>query len=323
MVIGAGSWGTALAMHLARYHERVFLWGRNPDHIEQMKSARENARYLPDIRFPSNLQPTNDISRAHVCTHILFVVPSHAFSETVRKVTPYIAHRPAITWAIKGFEDAALLSEQFKTCLPDRNYSILAGPSFAKEVAKNLPTAVTIAGSNETVVMQTLEKFHHDNFRVYASTDVIGVQLGGAIKNVIGVAAGIADGLGFGSNAIAALITRGLYEITTLGIAAGARRETFMGLSGLGDLVLTCTDNQSRNRRFGQLLGQGKSVKEAQTIIGQTIESIETLKQVPQYAEQFDVDMPITQATAAIVLGDLSPNEGVSLLLQRSAKSEQ
>lgn len=323
-IIGAGSWGTALALNCARReNQHVYLWGHRAEHIANLQRDGENKRYLPGFAFPDNVQPTNDLSVIYDCDLILLVVPSSVFAQTLRAIKPYFAHQ-AIGWAIKGFdhETNELLSKTFTAEFPDRDYAVLAGPSFAKEVAAGLPTAVTIAGSNLDFAADFAEFVFNKNMRTYTTDDVVGAQIGGALKNVIAIAAGIADGLGFGANTRAALITRGLREISRVGEKAGAHSETLMGLSGLGDLMLTCTDDLSRNRRFGLLLGQGKSVAEALAIIGQTVEGLHTAQEALAYAQKYAVRSPITQVVAAIVTEKMSVEEAMKQLLRHSPKPE-
>ncbi|PID63500.1 MAG: glycerol-3-phosphate dehydrogenase [Gammaproteobacteria bacterium] len=323
-VLGAGSWGTALALNCARLPEQqVYLWGHRPAHVADLRRDGENARYLPGFAFPDNVTPTDDLSVIYDCDMILLVVPSTAFAELLTAIAPYFAHQ-AIGWAIKGFDQRSneLLSETFSAHFPDRDYAVLAGPSFAKEVAAGLPTAVTIAGSRLDFASDFAGFIHNQSMRTYTTDDVVGAQIGGALKNVIAIAAGIADGLGFGANTRAALITRGLREISRIGARAGAQTETLMGLSGLGDLLLTCTDDLSRNRRFGLLLGQGKSVEEALATIGQTVEGLFTAKEARAYADKYRVHSPITQVVAAILYDGLSVQDAMQRLLTHQPKPE-
>lgn len=323
-VLGAGSWGTALALNCARNPSQfVYLWGHRSEHVAAIQQARENCRYLPEVAFPDNLQATDDLSVIYDCDMVLLVVPSSAFSGVLQAIKPYFAHQ-AIGWAIKGFDRSTndLLSYTFAQTFPQRDYAIVAGPSFAKEVAANLPTAVTVAG-NTLAFAETFASFlHSDNLLTYTSDDAVGAQIGGALKNVIAIAAGIADGLGFGANTRAALITRGLREISRIGEQAGAKPETLMGLSGLGDLLLTCTDDLSRNRRFGLLLGQGKSVDEALSMIGQTVEGLSTAQEAQQYAKKYAVRAPITQIVAQILSENLSVEAAMKQLLSHQPKPE-
>lgn len=323
-VLGAGSWGTALAINCCRItDQQVYLWGHSTTHIAELKKQRENQRYLPKVRFPENLIPTDDIAVIYDCDMILLVVPSSAFRETLERIKPFFAHQ-AIGWAIKGFDKTSndLLSYTFNEIFPDSDYAIVAGPSFAKEVANGLPTAVTIAANHLDFAHDFAQFLHNDQLRTYTTDDVIGAQIGGALKNVIAIAAGIADGLGFGANTRAALITRGLTEINRMANQANARQETLMGLSGLGDLLLTATDDLSRNRRFGLLLGQGHSVAAALDIIGQTVEGITTAIEANAYAKKYQVRAPITHVIEGIVSEKLSVDAAMKILLSHQPKPE-
>jgi len=326
LVLGAGSYGTALALVLARNAHDVWLWSRNLDHVEQMKITRQNARFLPDCHFPDNLQVISNLEPAvPQVRDIIVVVPSHAFRETLNKVAKYITAEARLCWATKGFENKTGLqlhqvAEQILGT--ERPIGVLSGPSFAKEVATGLPTAVTIASNISQYTQDLVKLFHNHDFRPYSSTDMIGVQVGGAVKNSIAIAAGIADGLGFGANTRAALITRGLTEMVRFGSALGGQAETFMGLAGLGDLVLTCTDDQSRNRRFGYALAQGCDIKQAQSDIGQVVEGVSTTHEIKRLAQQLEIDMPIVEQVDNVLQGIKTPKEAVEALLSRQPKPE-
>ncbi len=325
-VFGAGSWGTALAILAARNGCQTVIWGHDPQHLQSMSDARENQRYLPGFAFPTNLQTTANLQEASAFSDLLLItVPSHAFRQTLLKLKPYITEDSRIVWATKGFnpEDGALLSHVIGQILsPSIPMAILSGPSFAVEVASNLPTAITIASTNAEFAEQVARFFHNPRFRAYTSTDIIGVQVGGAVKNVLAIAAGIADGLGFGANTRAALITRGLTEIIRLGLKLGGKQETFMGLAGLGDLILTCTDNQSRNRRYGLALGQGKDGNLAAREIGQEVEGIFAAKETYLLAQKLGIDMPITEQTYKVLYEETPPLAAVHNLLNREQKPE-
>ena len=280
-ILGAGSWGTAIAIHLAKNGNSVLLWGRDPKQIAELNSKLINTRYLPGIILPNSLHATNDLTLCQEkATDLILAVPSHAFDDLIKQLKPPVS---GVAWLTKGINpgDNQLLSkvvakhwgEHFPT-------AIISGPSFATEVANGLPTALTLASNNSFYQKKLQRVFHHNNLRIYLSHDLMGVQLCGAVKNVIAIACGISDGLGYGANARAALITRGLVEMRRLGLTLGAREETFYGLAGLGDMVLTCTDNQSRNRRFGLLLGQGENSLQAEKIIGQVVEGKQNARQV-------------------------------------------
>ncbi|EDP46542.1 NAD(P)H-dependent glycerol-3-phosphate dehydrogenase [Rickettsiella grylli] len=281
-IIGAGAWGSALAIHLARNDQKVRLWAYEKQQITEINTRRTNERYLPDVLFPSNITCSDDYQTIFSGVQdVLIAVPSIAFRDTLRKIQPYLHVNQRLLWASKGLdsEKHQLLNETAKEILEDINMAVLSGPSFAKEVAKGLPTAVCIASENYDFAHDLLLRFQTKNFRVELTQDIIGVELGGAMKNILAIAVGITEGLGFGANAKAAVMTAGLSEMLELGLILGAKQETFLGLSGLGDLVLTCTDNQSRNRRLGLALGAGQSIEEAKKLIG-TTEGYETAKNI-------------------------------------------
>lgn len=325
-LLGAGSWGTALAILAARNGCQVLLWGHNPEHIGNLQNERQNKRYLPGVFFPENLQVTSDIAEAARYSDLtLICVPSHVFKNTLVKLKPFASKAVKIAWASKGFNphDGSLLhavvAEVFSL---HTQVAVLSGPTFAREVAANLPTAITIASSSPDFSCQLTSILHSERFRTYTSNDMIGVEVGGAVKNVLAIAAGIADGLGFGSNTRCALITRGLTEIIRLGIQLGGKQETFMGMAGLGDLILTCTDDQSRNRRFGLALGQGKDPATAIQEIDQEIEGILAAKETWLLANKYAIDMPITEQTYKVLYEGLAPLSAVQNLLAREQKAE-
>jgi glycerol-3-phosphate dehydrogenase (NAD(P)+) len=286
----------------------------------------ENQRYLPGAIFPSNLKVTSDLQEClSFSSFVLISVPSHAFRTTLQNIKPFLQHPKQIAWASKGFDrnQGALLSEVVIEVLgQDTLTAALSGPTFAREVADGLPTAITVASKSGSFAMQVAALFHNHRFRVYTSNDIIGVQVGGACKNVLAIAAGISDGLGFGANTRAALITRGLTEIMRLGIELGGQPDTFMGLAGLGDLILTCTDNQSRNRRFGLALGQGKSREQAAQEIDQSVEGIFAAREAYLLAKKHQVEMPITDQIYQVLFNDLPPRQAVQNLLARDQKPE-
>jgi glycerol-3-phosphate dehydrogenase (NAD(P)+) len=326
-LLGAGSWGTALAILVARNGCQVLLWGHDPGHIAVLAKERKNQRYLPDLAFPEAIAVTSDLKKAAEFSDLVLVsVPSHAFKSTLIELEPYIsAEDLKIAWATKGFnpEDGSLLHQVVADVFsPKIPAAILSGPTFAREVAANLPTAITIASKQAEFANQLADIVHSDRFRAYTSSDIIGVEVGGAVKNVLAIAAGIADGLGFGANTRAALITRGLSETMRLGIKLGGKQETFIGLAGLGDLVLTCTDNQSRNRRFGLALGQGRERSSIVSEIGQEIEGISAAKETLLLAKKHGVDMPITEQTYNVLYENLNPLTAVQNLLARDQKPE-
>ncbi|MCX7106049.1 MAG: NAD(P)-dependent glycerol-3-phosphate dehydrogenase [Methylococcales bacterium] len=325
-ILGAGSWGTALAILAARNGCQTLLWGHNPEHMLALATDRQNIRYLPNLPFPDNLQITSELSDVATFSNLILIcVPSHAFKKTLISLKPYSSIDIQIAWASKGFnpDDGCLLHEIVAEIFTEQTpAAILSGPTFAREVAANLPTALTIASAQPDFAKQLSTILHGGLFRIYTSSDVIGVEVGGAVKNVLAIAAGIADGLGFGANTRAALITRGLNEIIRLGVVLGGKQETFMGLAGLGDLILTCTDNQSRNRRFGLALGLGKNRNDAIQEIGQEIEGISAARETFLLAKKYGIEMPITEQTYKVLYEDLAPLTAVQNLLSREQKAE-
>jgi len=324
-VLGAGSWGTALALSLSRAGHDVLLWSHEPEHVEKMQQDRSNTQYLPDIPFPDNLMITHELSQAmaHAKT-ILVVVPSHAFRSLLERIKIDWTPSHELIWATKGLDASGqLLHSIVERVLGDSvKRAVLSGPSFAIEAANALPTAVTIASTDEVYARVLAVLFNTEHFRVYVSDDIIGAELGGAVKNILAIACGISDGVGFGANARAALITRGLAEMMRLGCALSAQADTFMGLSGIGDLVLTCTDDKSRNRRYGLALGQGISPKQAQLQIGQVVEGILTASHVYKLAQKYHVDMPIVEQVYHVLQGECHVSDAVKVLLSRPLKSE-
>ena len=325
-ILGAGSWGTALALLAARNGCDTLLWAHNSEHVATLKLFRTNQRYLPDFLFPDNLRITDNLQEAVAFGDVILIaVPSHAFKQTLINIKPFLPQGGKIAWATKGFDqnDGLLLSQVVTNIL---GYSIetavLAGPTFAREVAADLPTAITIASNSENLSTQLTDILHNQRFRTYTSSDMIGVQVGGACKNVLAIAAGVADGLGFGANTRAALITRGLTEIMRIGIKLGGQADTFMGLTGLGDLILTCTDNQSRNRRFGLALGRGQDRQQAMVEIAQEVEGISAAHAAYNLAKKFQVEMPITDQVFQVLFNNLNPEQAVNNLLGLDQKSE-
>lgn len=325
-VLGAGSWGTALALHLARRGAPTTLWAHNSNHVQDMQRQRCNVRYLPDNPFPAALIVEADIAKATSSSrNLLIAVPSHAFRTTLTSLRDHVQATSRISWATKGFEleTGQLPHEVAASVLRDTlPLAVLSGPTFAREVAAGLPTALTIASADAEFSLQLAQRFSDEKFRAYTSPDIIGVEVGGAVKNILAIAAGLSDGLGFGANTRVALITRGLNEMTRLGIALGARRETFMGLAGLGDLVLTCTDNLSRNRRFGLELASGVGIEEAQRNIGQVVEGVHAAKSVHQVARRLQVDMPISEQLYRVLYEGVKPSHAVKTLMSRGLRAE-
>lgn len=325
-VYGAGSWGTALALQLARNGLEVYLWGHRAERLAHYEQQRENTDYLPNIPFPDTLHCHSDLNTlAQHSLYQLIVVPSHGFRQLLEQLAPLLTAEHKVLWATKGLEltSGKLLHELVEEVLPQvTQYGLVSGPTFAAEVARSLPTAMTVAASSDQLGKQITAAFQSENYRVYTSRDIVGVELGGAVKNVLAIAAGIADGLGFGANARTAIITRGLAEILRLGQALGANAETLMGLSGMGDLILTCTDNQSRNRQLGLALGAGKTLDEAIKSIGQAVEGAKTSQSIHLLAQRANVEMPICDAVHQVLYKGLSPQEAVRNLISRKPKPE-
>jgi len=326
-VLGAGSYGTALAICLARNGHKTLLWGRDENHVNAMVRDRENNKYLADCPFPETLLLEADLLKAvKASDNILVVVPSHAFADMLKQIKPMLVGNEKIAWATKGLdpETGGLLQDVARKVLGnDVSLAVLSGPTFAKEMASGLPTAISLSSEDDDFVSELSDLLHCEKlFRVYSNKDFIGVQLGGAVKNVIAIAAGMADGIGFGANARTALITRGLAEMTRLGLALNAEPATFMGMAGLGDLVLTCTDNQSRNRRFGLALGQGKEVEEAIENIGQVVEGFRNTKEVYMLAQRNGVEMPIVEQVYQVLYNQKDTRLAAAALLSRDRKFE-
>jgi glycerol-3-phosphate dehydrogenase (NAD(P)+) len=324
-VIGAGSWGTALAILLAGNGHEIALWGHEPALMAALASDRENRAFLPGIPLPERIHPTASLAEAAENTStVLVVVPSQFFDSVLAQLAPHLEEEAGIIWATKGFdpETGRLLHEVALERTGTRELAVLSGPSFAAEVARGLPTAVTVAASNMAFAERCAALVRSERFRAYTHDDLIGVQVGGAAKNVLAIATGIADGLGFGANTRAALITRGLAELIRLGRTLGARQETFMGLAGLGDLVLTCTDDQSRNRRLGLALAQGKTAAQALSAIGQEVEGVVTAQAVHRIAHDRQIEMPISEQVHAVLYRGQTPEAATRELLERAGRSE-
>jgi glycerol-3-phosphate dehydrogenase (NAD(P)+) len=326
-VIGAGSWGTALALQLARCGSEVRLGGvLELDLLEAMAKDGENARYLPGARFPENLKADPDLEAClDGVRDVLIVVPSHGLRDTLTKIEPLLSADSRVCWATKGFElHSGKLPHQVAAEVlgPDRSMAVLSGPTFAKEVGDGLPTAMTIAANDNDFAEALAKALSSGNFRAYTSDDMIGVEVGGAVKNVLAIAAGMSDGLGFGANTRIALITRGLVELMRLGVALGAKEETFMGLACMGDLVLTCTDNLSRNRRMGLALASGMTIEEAKEEIQQVVEGVLAAEAVKEVADELGIEMPICQQVYQILYEGTSPREAVQTLMGRALKPE-
>ena len=325
-VLGAGSWGTALAALIARHGHPVVLWGRDPVAVAAINATHEHPRYLPGVALPDTMVATTDLAAAlREAALVLVVVPSHAFTETLHALAPHRRAEAGVAWATKGFEPGSgrFLHEVAAEVLgPGVPLAVVTGPSFAREVAAGLPTALTVHSDDDAFAQAVAEVLHGPAFRAYTGDDMRGAELGGAMKNVLAVATGVADGMGLGLNARAGLITRGLNEMLRLNLAIGGRPETLMGLAGLGDLVLTCTGDLSRNRRLGLALGRGQTLDEAVREIGQVVESVQTADEVMRLAERHGVELPIASNVRDVLHGDITPGEGLRRLLAREQKAE-
>ncbi len=323
-VLGAGAWGTALAMQISHQHN-VSLWARNSGHVSGMRKARANPLYLGDFKFNDNLQVEDDLGVAiDGADIILSVVPTAGFRSILKDIKALKSNQPII-WAHKGLEPqtAKLPHEVALEELSDQQkWGALSGPSFAAELVRGLPTAVTLAANDASFAISAANLIHGSNLRVYNSTDVVGVSVGGAVKNVMAIAAGISDGMGFGNNARAAMITRGLAEITRFGVALGAKTETFMGLAGAGDLILTCTGQYSRNREVGLQLASGKSLEDILHGLGHVAEGVNTAREVMRRADGMGIDMPITFEVNQALTHGKSARDAVMTLLGRGQKTE-
>jgi len=325
-VIGAGSWGTALAQQLAKRQYPVRLWGRDSAHIAGINHTHCNQRYLPDVKLSTNIIAYDALGDALQDSElVLVVVPSNAFRETIVKIKSYCDNNTLLAWACKGLEQnsAKRLQQILLEEWPDiQRYGVISGPTFARELAQGLPTAVTVAANHEQASRDIADFLHGDHLRCYTSCDIAGVELGGAIKNVLAIAAGIADGLNFGANTRSALITRGLNEMVKLGIALGGQANTFYGLAGLGDLILSCTDDQSRNRQLGLALGRGQSLDTALNNINQVVEGVNTARELQQLMQTHNIDMPICHNVYRVLYESLAPTDAVYDLLERQPKAE-
>jgi glycerol-3-phosphate dehydrogenase (NAD(P)+) len=329
-IVGAGSWGTALALLLAHKGIEVALWGHRPEHVRALQEEGQNRAYLPGFKFPSTLRPHESMADAlSGAGAIVMVVPSHAFRQTFSPVIGLAPQGAAFVSAAKGIENKSLktmtqvMADGFSENGPSPPpFAVLSGPSFAKEVAQKVPTAITIGCTHDDTARFLQSLFSTDYFRVYTSSDVIGLEISAALKNIIAIAAGICDGLDFGTNARAALITRGLAEMTRLGVRLGARQETFFGLSGLGDLVLTCTGELSRNRYVGLELGRGKPLAEILDSMNMVAEGIKTTKSVYDLVTTLGVDLPILEQVYEVLYEGKDCTAAVIALLSRDLKSE-
>ncbi len=324
-VIGAGSWGTALAVMLEQSGHSVTMWARNAKAVEEMQKTRENKQYLPGVLLGEQIQITTDPKEAVAEKEIVIsAVPSRAVRETMTKFSPFFQQEASIVNVAKGLEQDSLLrlSQVIKQCVPHCQVCVLSGPSHAEEVGKGIPTACVIASEKEETAKMIQKEFMNPNFRLYTNSDVIGVEIGAALKNIMALAAGMSDGIGFGDNTKAALMTRGMAEMTRLGIAMGGKAETFAGLSGIGDLIVTCTSMHSRNRRAGILLGKGKSLSETLQEVKMVVEGVNTVQAACELAKKYDVCMPLTEQINEVLFYGKDVRQAVLQLMTRDGKAE-
>jgi len=329
-VIGAGSWGTALAITLSGKGHQVKIWDINAEHLAEMKANRENVRYLPDIKFNDNLQIVDAVEEAIRGTDIvLFSAPAQHFRSALKGAMPYLTPDMIMVNVAKGIEQKSLLrmseiaEELLAESMPDYQYVALSGPSHAEEVGRTMPTTVAVAAKNLKLAEEVQDIFMTDRFRVYTNDDIIGVELGGALKNIIALGAGISDGMGYGDNAKAAMMTRGIVEITRLGVKLGADIHTFSGLTGIGDLIVTCTSMHSRNRRCGIMIGEGMRPAEATEKVGMVVEGMFTTEAAYALAQKVGVEMPITEGIYGIINDKIDARDAVDALMSRGKKSEK
>lgn len=324
-VLGGGSWGTALAILLANKGLDVDIWLRDEKQFQSMKSHRENRKYLPNVKIPDNLNVNNDIEKTILDKDIvLLAVPTHVIRNVLKDYKKYISKGQIIVNVAKGIENDSLLriSQIVEEILPQNKYAVLSGPSHAEEVAVNIPTTIVSASTDKNVAKYVQDVFMTPDFRVYTNTDVIGVELGGSLKNIIALGAGISDGLGYGDNTKAALMNRGIFEMARFGVKMGGNLNTFFGLSGIGDLIVTCTSMHSRNRRAGILIGEGLAMKEAIEEVGMVVEGIKTAKSAYKLAQKINVDMPITREIYKVLYENSDVRNSVSNLMERNKKHE-
>ncbi len=324
-VIGAGSWGTALSVLLHDNGHQVTIWSIDPDEVKMLDEQREHVKKLPGVKIPGELNITGDLEEAvRGKDFIVLAVPSAFTRSTAKKMCPYVAEGQIIVDVAKGIEDNTLLtlSRQIEQEIPQADVAVLSGPSHAEEVGRKLPTTCVVGAKTKKTAEYLQEMFTSKVFRVYTSPDILGIELGGSLKNVIALAAGIADGLGYGDNTKAALITRGIAEIARLGIRMGGKAETFSGLTGIGDLIVTCSSVHSRNRKAGYLIGQGMTMQEAMDEVNMVVEGVYSAKAAAKLADQYEVSMPIVKAVNEVLFAGKNPAEAVDELMLRDSKSE-
>lgn len=324
-VLGSGSWGTAMAMCLADNGHDILLWSRKEETTAELSKTHINEKYLPGVLLPENISYTSDISKCGEADVIIVATPSHTVREVCRNIAPHIKEGQIIVSISKGFDTEKYnrLSQVIQEEIPSCVVAAMSGPSHAEEVVKRLPTTNVVACKDIEVAKHIQEIFNSEHFRIYTTDDIVGVELGGSLKNVIALCAGVSDGLGYGDNTKAALMTRGMAEIIRLGLAMGAKYETFTGLSGIGDLIVTCTSMHSRNRRAGILIGQGKSPEEAQQEVKMVVEGVKTAKAVKHLSEKYNVEMPISQVAYEVIFEGMPVKESVPALMNRALRSER
>lgn len=324
-VVGAGSWGTALALLLYGNGHQVTVWSINEDEVQMLREKREHTAKLPGVKLPDDMEFTSDLKTVVTDKDVLVLaVPSPFTRSTAKKMSPLVKEGQIIVDVAKGIEEDTLmtLSQQIEEEIPQANVTVLSGPSHAEEVGRGLPTSVVVGAKTKEVAEYLQELFMNDVFRVYTSPDILGMELGGSLKNVIALAAGIADGLGYGDNAKAALITRGIHEISRLGVAMGGALESFTGLTGVGDLIVTCASVHSRNRKAGYLIGQGKTMQEAMDEVQMVVEGVYSAKAAVQLGKKYGVDMPIVEQVNAVLFEDKNAADAVRDLMLRDGKPE-
>ena len=322
-IIGSGSWGVALAIHLAKLGNQIKIWSFMQEEADLINNERK-CKFLPNVELPENIMCTTDYKEAIDGSEmILHVTPSKFTRNIVNGYKEYVTNQPIII-CTKGFEKDSLqtLDEVIKEEMPNVKIAVLSGPSHAEEVSVSIPTALVVASEHKDVLVQVQDTFMCEKMRVYTSDDVKGVEIGGALKNIMAFCAGIAAGLGLGDNSFAALLTRGLSELTRLGVEMGGNKDTFYGLSGFGDLIVTCLSEHSRNRKAGKLIGQGKTLEEAKQEVGMTIESIDNIEVAYELAKKYDIEMPIVNAVYGVLYKDINPKDAVTALMTRDKKSE-
>ncbi len=325
-VIGAGSWGTALALTLGRNGHQVRIWDIDQEHVRNLQAQKVNNRYLPNCPFVGDMEAVLDIKDAVEDAYmVLFVAPAQHFRSALSSAMPYLTKDMIIVNAAKGIEQKSLMtiSQIAYEMIPDAKYAMLSGPSHAEEVGIRMPTTVASASKDLEVAKAVQDAFMNDYFRVYTNDDVIGTEIGAAMKNIIALGAGISDGMGYGDNTKAAMMTRGIVEITRLGIALGAKAETFTGLAGMGDLIVTCISQHSRNRRCGLMIGAGEDPQVATKKVGMVVEGMYTTEAAHELAKKLGVDMPITEAIYEVINGRLDAHEAVDILMMRKRGAER